>query len=223
MARSFTLAQLRTAVLQRGGVENSYDLTPTVLNGFLNSAAAELHDILRKKGDDALVTSQTLTSTIGLATVALPANFYKERLLQIADSSSPSGWNRMLPFTLDEAHRFGQASGKNYRYRLQGGNIILSSTTPVVETFRLYYVPWAPIMTSDADTLDGYNGYEELVIMMAWRKCVERQRLDTTSADREIERLMARVTSSADGRNAEAFSLVPRGRRADYEDDDYDP
>lgn len=222
MARSFTLAQLRTAVLQRGGVENSYDLTPTVLNGFINSAAAELHDILRKKGDDALVTSQTLTSTIGLATVALPANFYKERLLQIADSSSPSGWNRMLPFTLDEAHRFGQASGKNYRYRLQGGNIILSSTTPVVETFRLYYVPWAPIMTADADTLDGYNGYEELVIMMAWRKCVERQRLDTTGADREIARLMARVTSSADGRNAEAFSLVPRGRRADY-DDEYEP
>lgn len=221
MARTFTLAELRTAVKQRGGVEKSYDLTTSVLNGFINSAAAELQDILRKKGDDALVTSATLTTSIGSATVALPANFYKERLLQIADSSMASGWNKLLPFTLDESHRFGTVTGKNYRYRLQGGNIILSSTTPVVETLRLYYVPWSPIMTSDSDTLDGFNGYEELVIMMAWRKCVERQRLDTSGVDREIARLTARVTSASDGRNAQPFSLVPLGNRyTDFDDDD---
>lgn len=222
MARTLTLAQLRTAVQRRGGIEGSYDITTVILNEFINSAAAELQDILRKKGDDALLTSANLTTTISSATVALPSNFYKERLLQIQDSGMPSGWNKMLPFTLDEAHRFGQATGKNYRYRLQAGSIILSSTTPVVETLRLYYVPWSPVMTSDSDTLDGFNGYEELVIVMAWRKCVERQRLDTSGADREIQRLTARVTSAADGRNAEPFSLVPRGRAGDY-DDDIDP
>lgn len=221
MPRTFTLAELRTAVKQRGGVENSYDLTTSVLNGFINSAAAELQDILRKKGDDALVTSAILAVDEGFDAVDLPSNFYKERLVQLADSSSPSGWRKLLPFTLDEAHRFGQATGKNYRYRIAGPSIWFSSPVNTDEQIRLYYVPWSPIMTNDSDTLDGFNGYEELVIMMAWRKCVERQRLDTSGVDREIARLTARITSASDGRNAQPFSLVPLGNRyTDYDDDD---
>lgn len=220
MSRSYTLAQLRTAVQQHGGVENSYDLTTSVLNGFINSAAAELQDILRKKGDDALVTSTLLPVEQGFDAVDLPDNFYKERLLQIADPSYPSGWNKMLPFRLEEAHLYGPATGKNYRYRIQGPTIYLSSSVSVDETLRLYYVPWSPIMVSDSDTLDGYNGYEELVVVMAWRKCLERQRLDTASADREIARLQARVSSAADGRNAEPFSLVPYRYRSRDDDDE---
>lgn len=220
MARIVTLVELRTAVQRRGGVENSYDLTEAVLNEFLNSAAAELWDILRRKGDDLLVTAATLTTSPGDTAIALPDDFYKERLLWIQDSSSPSGWRKMLPFTLDEAHRFGPASDRNYRYRLQGAaSIILSAATPVVETFRLFYVPCSPVMVADNDELDGLNGYDELVVMMAWRKCVERQRLDTSGADREIARLMARVSSASDGRSAEPFSLVPRGLRSPLADD----
>lgn len=224
MARTFTLAELRTAVQRRGGVEGSYDLTEAVLNEFINSAAAELWDILQKKGDDILVVESTLTTDPGDSAVDLPADFYKERVLWIQDTSMPSGWRKMLPFTLDEAHLFGPATGKNYRYRLQGGAIVLSSATSAAETFRLFYIPCSPVMTSDADELDGLNGFDELVVVMAWRKCVERQRLDTSGVDREIARLMARVSSAADGRNAEPFSLVPRGNRYRMSDDhDLDP
>lgn len=224
MARTFTLAELRTAVQRRGGVENSYDLRAPILNEFINSAAAELWDILRKKGDDVLVKSETLATSIGSATVPLPATFYKLIVLQLQDASSPSGWRRLRPFTIEESHLFGPSAGGPYRYRLQGSNIVLSTATPVVETLRLYFVPYSPIMTSDSDTLDGLNGYEELVVAMAWRKCVERQRLDTSGIDREIGRLMGRVSRDSDGRDAEPFSLLPPGRRrrGDFLDIDYD-
>ena len=220
MARIVTLAELRTAVQRRGGVEKSYDLTEVVLNEFINSAAAELWDILRRKGDDLLVAEATFTTDPGDSAFDLPADYYKERLLWHQDASSPSGWRKMLPFTLDEAHRFGPATGRNYRYRLQGQAVVLSSATPQPETFRLYYVPCSPVMTLDSDELDGLNGFEELVVVMAWRKCVERQRLDTSGVDREIARLIARVSSASDGRNAEPFSLVPRGQRDRLVDDD---
>jgi hypothetical protein len=220
MARTFTLAQLRTAVQRRGGVENSYDLTDSVLNEFINSAATELWDILRKKGDDALTTSTTTAVAAGATTVALPSTFYKLRVLQIADPSMPSGYRRLFGFTLEESHLYSQVIGKNYRYRLQGSNIVLSAPTPVTETFRIYYVPYSTIMASDAATLDGFSGYEELVVVMAWRKCLERQRLDTSSADREIARLMSRVSTDSDGRDSEPFSLVPRGGQGFADDMD---
>lgn len=223
MARTTTLGEMRASVLRRGGVENSYDLTPEVVNPFINDALAEVWDVLRKKGDDTLVTSTNLSSTIGSAEVSLPANFYKHRKLEIFDGSSPSGWSVVLPFTLDESHLFGPASGRNYRYRLQGNLIVLSSPTPVVETLRLYFTPCAARLVNDGDTFDGYNGYESLVEETAWRMCLARQRLDTSGSDREIARLTQRVSSDADGRDSHAYPLIPTRSRRDRDDlDDWE-
>lgn len=225
MARTFTLAELRTAVQRRGGVEGSYDLTTAILNEYINSAIAELHDLLIAKADDRLVTSATLTTTPGSATVALPSTFYEFRKLEIVDPSTPSGYRKLFGFTLDEAHLFGPSTGKDYRYRLEGASsLILSAATPTAETLRLYFIPYATVLSADGDTLNGWNGYDELVVMMAWRKCVERQRLDTSGVDREIARLQARVMRDSAGRDAEPFSLVPRGHRERVSDDhDLDP
>lgn len=223
MAWTTTLADLRTAVLRRGGVELSADLTPVVLNEFVNEAVAELWDLLRQKGDDLLVTSTTLPTSPGVNTVALPSTFYKLRKLEIVDASTVSGYRRLRSHDLDSSHLFGPTvAGKAYRYRLQGSNLVLVPTPLAIETLRLWYVPHATRMVADVDVLDGYNGYEELIIQLAWRRCLVRQDLDTSTSDREIGRLTMRIEAASDGRDAEPFYLSPLGARGLGDLDDWE-
>ena len=224
MARTLTLLELRTAVLRRGGVESSADLTSLVLNEYINEGIAELWDILRQKGDDSLVTSATLATSVGVATVALPTTFYKLRKLEIVDASTVSGFRRLRSHDLDSSHLFGPGVvGKAYRYRLQGSNLVLVPTPQAVESLRLWFIPYATILAADVDLLDGFNGYEELVIQLAWRRCLVRQDLDTTTSDREIQRLSMRIDAAADARDAEPFYLSPLGSRGRFDlDDDWE-
>lgn len=223
MPKTVTLAELRTALARRLGLENSYDVTPAIQTEYLNSANAELHDLLIAKADDRLLTSATLTTTPGSATVALPSTFYEARKVEIEDGSTPSGWRKLFPFTLDESHLLGAPSGKGYRYRLQGeSSLILSYPPPTAETLRLWFIPYVTDLVNDADTLNTWNAYHELVLAMAARKCLVRQRLETSDVDAEIARLTARVMRDADGRDSEPLSLVPRGTRLSVDDDDLD-
>lgn len=212
-ARTITLAGLRAAVLRRGGVENSIDLTPTVLNDYINSAIAELYDILDEKDDDRFVTPATLTTTLGLDSVALPSGFYQLRKLEIVDSTAPSGYRRLRPIAVDAKHLYatGYLYGKQYRYWLNAYQVTLVPPPGVVETLRCYYVPVSPVLVNDTDVLDGWNGYEELVIQLAWRRCLVRRDLDTSGTDREVERLVERIKTAADGRDDEPFYLDPNG------------
>jgi hypothetical protein len=217
--RTITLLGLRTATLQRGGIENSFDLGPSssngtaVLNAFANEAIAELYDILVEKDDDRFVTSTVLATAINVDSVALPGGFYELRKLEIVDGTSQSGYRRLRPCAVDSKHLFSTARlyGKMYRYWLNAYQVTLVPTPQAVESLRLYYVPVAPTLVNDADILDGWNGYEELVIQLMWRRCLIRRDLDTGQTDREIERLIERVKTASDGRDDEPFYLDPRG------------
>lgn len=211
---TMTLSTLRTAVLRRGGVEASADLTSAVLNEYINEAIAELWDLLRQKGDDLLVTSTTLATVVGVATVNLPATFYKLRKLEIVDPSAIAGYRRLRSHDLDTSHLFSpHVTGKAYRYRLQGSTIVIVPTPLAVESLRLWYVPLYTPLVLDADTFETYNGYEELIIQLAWRRCLVRQDLDPAQSDREIARLTMRIEAAADARDVEPFYLNPYGAR----------
>lgn len=217
MARTVTLATARAAVLRLGGVDVSADLTPTVLNEAINAGIAELHDILLSKADDRLVTSTTLTTSVGVESVALPTTFYELRKLEIVDPSALSGYRKLFQGSLDSQHLYALLIGKRYRYRLQGSSIVLMPTPQAVETLRLYYVPYALVLSNDSDVIDGYNGYEDLIYHLAWRRCLVRQDLSTVDLDREVARLTSRIAAASDGRDAEPFYLTDRVK---YEDED---
>jgi hypothetical protein len=187
MARTVTLSDARSAVLRLGGVDVSADLTSTVLNEAINAGIAELHDLLLEKADDRLVTSTTLTTSIGVESVALPTTFYELRKLEIVDGSTPSGYRKLYQGSLDSSHLYTTVVGKRYRYRLQGSNLVLMPTPQAIESLRLFYIPYATVLTADADLIDGYNGYEDLIYHLAWRRCLVRQDLATIDIGRDME------------------------------------
>lgn len=218
--RTFTLADLRTMALRRAGVEESDDLTSAVLDDFINSALAELWDILKAKADERLLTSTTLAVTSGTANVSLPAGFYTMRKLEIVDTSVPSGYRRLRQTTLDASHRSSSTVSKRYRYWLNAYNITLVPTPTANETLRLWYVPVAPYLDDDTDAIDGWNGYEELVVELVFKRILARQDLATGDVERECLRLADRIAAASDGRDVEPFYL--NDPSPDFFDDEVD-
>lgn len=224
MSNTRTLIQLRTSVQIRGGYETSQDITTTVLNDIINEAIAELYDIIVAKwADYYTVLSSNIAIVANTASYAIPTDFYKLRKVEILISGSD--FRKLYPHDLDVAHRYTSTGlSQAYRYRLQAGNLVLVPTPTVAGTMRIYYIPFAARLTSDSDTFDGINNYEELVIQLALKRCKAREELDTSDIEREIERLSQRVRQSSDGRDAEPFYLDPNGPPIeDIDDEEWNP
>lgn len=231
MARSFTLVQLRLMLQRRGQWENSEDITPDIINDAINEGVAELWDMMIERWADYYTLSTTLATTPNVATVPLSAlaPFYKLRKIEIAVSGRQE---KLLPHDLDASHTFRTLNGKRYRYRLQGpssastaadGVIVLVPTPTVAENLTIYYIPSAPLLVDDTDALNGFNGYEELVVQLALRTLRDRQDMDLSAVNARIEQLSQRIRSAADNRDAgEPFYLDPRGPTPDvWEDDEW--
>lgn len=127
------------------------------------------------------------------------------------------------PFQFAERNKFkssfpGYVLGRHspYRYRMSGGNIILSPA-PSPITLVLWYAPYLDTLYSDSDTIEGFNGWEEYIIIRAARFMVSKEEGDTTDLDNELMFLKERITIAADSREADIGSPP-----ADVESDYYD-
>lgn len=159
----------------------------------------------------------------GASAVALPLDFYKLR--KVEAKLNDTTWRRIYPHDLEVAHRFATTSpspGHGLRYRLQASKLEFSPPPVAGQVVRMYYIPVATRLAATTDTFDGINGYEELVEQIAFRRCRgEREELDTSQIEREVERLSQRVRADADSRDAgEPFYLNPYGPDGNITDDD---
>ena len=212
MARTATLAVLRASVQKRGQYENSADIDATMLNEFINEAIAECWDLLIQRWADYYVTRANLALVAGTDAYALPTDFYKLRKVELVDASAPSGYRRLRPADLAVSHAFGNVVAWHYRYRIEAGNLVIMPTPTVAQTLRLFYIQYAARLVSDSDTFDGINGYEELVVQIALKRCKMREELPTNDIDQEIARLTMRIRDAADGRDAtEPMTYSPYG------------
>lgn len=219
MASNVTLLQMRTSIQFEGGWENSADITPALLNDFINRAVKRVWNVLRLKRGDLLIKRGTVATTINVDTVSLPSDFYQLRKIEIADTSAPTGFRRLRAVDLDVSHQFATLYAKRYRYRLEGVSIVLHPTPQAVESLRLFYIPTAPTLAADGDTFDGVNGFEDLVFDIVIYRCRNRQEQDVSVIERDIARMLAEVSAASDGRDAEPMYLSPYGAAGNVTDD----
>lgn len=211
-----TLLQLRTSLARRVGVDgatgdtSSQDLTAAVLNEFLNESIVEAWDIIVGRWADYYTKSGAIAVTSGQDTYVVPTDFLKLRRLWILETGTE--YKRLYPADLDAAHQFTGATvgNKNYRYRLQARSLILMPLPAAAETLRLYYIPVAPQLVDDADSVTFDVPLEvKLILAIAWRECLDRQELDPSPAIQKIGDLTGKVRTSADSRDAgEPFYLA---------------
>lgn len=224
-----TLLQLRTSFLKRGQYENSQDLNPpgdpSVANEFVNDALLESYNLIVQRWDDYYTVLGTPFTTIsGTAAYSLPSDFYELRKVEILVSgvaSDPNArWERLYSISIDDSHRVHRLIAKRYKYWIARAQITLFPVPQATETIRVYYIPAAPQLTQDTDTVAFDTPVEQkLVLNIALRDAYDRQDLPTADIEAKIAKLMSQLRTASDHDAGEPFYL---GRRTDddgYEDD----
>lgn len=228
MPNSVQLSDLRTAAKQRVNRESDDDtsgfITKAEWNSYINSSWRELYDLLVSKYQEQFAKSVQFNisdsaesyswTTIGAT------DFYKglgvDMLLQ-----GPNYWQPLKRFNFAE-RGFGNPLAPlvvgvpglyPLRYQLRGDAVFFMRPVPSA-TCRLWYIPVAPSLTLDTDTIDDVNGYSEYVVVDAAIKALLKEESDPSALMAVKAALRERVLSSSD--NRDAGSPVTVGDTSEY-------
>lgn len=202
---SIALSSLRTKAKQRADKESSEFVSTSEWTSYINSAYKELYDILVNANEDYYTTSTNLTITSG-SSVALPATFYKLRGVD-ASGDGGSTFYTIKPFD------FLQRNNKNISrispiyseleksYRIIGSNLHIVPTDNATGTYRIWYVPKTTELSSEGDTAEGVNGWEEYIIVTAAMMALSKEESDITALLLEQQKLKQRIDLMSSNRD----------------------
>lgn len=218
MARTFTLLQLRNKVRQRSDTEGSRLVSEPEVTDLINTAYAELYELLVQSGEHYFESTQPFTTAgSGTATGTIPVNADFCQALRL--DYLPDSQNRIrIPKVLaSELDLFTATGSLALGHRIVGSNIILYPAPPAGQNFELKYVPAAPLLVNDGDLVDGVQGWEELVVVHAAIKVGIKGETDVSELLRERDELRVRISTAAEDRQ-----LLSTGRVTDVGDPPYE-
>lgn len=217
---SWTLSQLMTRVRERADMVNSKFISDDELKRYISASYAELYDLVVGAYEDHYLSDPvSFTISSGANTYDLDANFYK---LVGVDYSLNGEWVEIRPFNFNERNRKSyNVRYDNYhpsiRYRLTGSKLRFVPTDEAAGTYRYWYIPLASTLTADADTIDGFNGWEEYVVIDAAIKCLTKEESDVTVLMVEKNAMKERILSASHNRDSGDTQRVTDVRRS-YDD-----
>lgn len=186
-----TLSELRTRVRQRTDNENSNFVTDDELTQLINTEYKELYGLLVRYSLQRTESTSTISAD-GSSSYALPSNFYS-----LIGVFRTEGQAQVRLSRFGERFRPGTVTGTACQYRLQGANIVLYPT-PSSGTYTVLYIPVPSDLSADADTVDGVLGWEELVVINAAIKVLQKEEADTSVLKQDRQELLMRIKMEAD-------------------------
>jgi hypothetical protein len=151
MAKTYTRSELRTRLRQLCDIENDNHISDSELNAVLDSAASETYDLICDSGlGEKYVKSASFNTSSGqleypFATY-LGSDFYRLTDLYVSENNGTQ---------LRKLQRIQPSEILDFRAPM--------ATVPI----KAYYIPFLAKTTSDSDTFDGVNGWEEHLLMTA--------------------------------------------------------
>jgi hypothetical protein len=221
----FTLAQLREKVRERADMDGDQFIDDDALDERINSAWAELYDLLVDVHEDFFQEQTTFELSANVDTYSLAAirpRVKKVRGVDLVLSSATGDVAPIPRFEWSERGRYAGApdfarrrTGTALRYCFRK-NEILFVPVPIGErTIRLTYIPQlTPLSDADPnatpDPLPSVDlpdvvepGWEEFIVITAAISCLDKEESDTVALERNLERLRRRIEGSAPSRDAE--------------------
>lgn len=205
--RTIKLGELRDRCRQRANMVNSDFIQNPEWAAMIDSALAELMELITKCSPDFWESEETITCDGEEHTFAIASDHYKTLAVEDVDGECD------LPeLQFKERHR----ALDGYGYRLINYAIRFYHATNTVppsgKQFRHIYIPVPPKMTGETITddtdIDFIAGYEELVICMVAAEALRKE--DPAQAglrvlEGRIAELRARVESNADDRSPPVY------------------
>lgn len=188
-----TLLDLKTRARKRADMTKSNRYTESELNSLINASAQGLYDLIIEAGLDYNLIDTPLTLISGQSRYDLPEDFYKIQGVdyRLANISYP-----MSPFVFAERNDY-QNSREFTRFRVIPGNLnaIEFRPAPDGQTVTLWYYPTMPMLVNDGDTFNGFNGWDDFVVVDTARRMLVDEESDARHLVTELQVLSARITS----------------------------
>lgn len=243
MARLVTLSTLQARVLRRAhlGTASNGKLAPTAeLTDEINEGIALLYGkIIGLQDQPYYLQSVTFSTSTGKDTYGIGAgqdvpitDFYKARGVditygqQIVQSARPFMWH--------ERNRYKYTSGWLYTqpvaYQFTGKSNLQSSAGNDSIKFiplpsgsfqiTLWYFPTAPTLVVGTDNFDGINGYEEIVVLSAAIKLLQKQEQfeHAQALEMALAREEQRMSDEIGSHDAEEPPRISDVRRTQFDD-----
>ena len=215
MARTRTLAELRTECRQRTEMEGSTFVADAELTRYLNQSIAKLHGkLVRAYGDQYFRTASTVSTVAGTDTVVLPTTFF--RLLGvdvviggITQSLEPIDWSRRADYA-NVGAVWSAGYPIVYSIGASGGKLQLYPVPNGVYSLTMHYIPHATVLASDSDTFDGYSGWEHYVVLDTCIAMLAKEESDTKDLRLERDDVEKQIDDLAGSRDDGAAWRVQR-------------
>lgn len=213
-----SLGEIRLRAQQASDLENSGFVSMPEWNFYINQSAKEYYDLLITAYEDYFIAPVLRFATNGSSQFYdLPNGqnysgvkpFYKLYGVDCGLDNSNNAWVSLKKFNFIERNRyvFPQINSTflgvfNLQYRLLGDQIEFIPTPSANQYIGLWYFPRLPALLKDTDSLDGFSGWTEYVIVDAAIKAVRKQEGDTTLLNAQKMMLKQRIEQTAQNRDA---------------------
>lgn len=199
-----TLLQLRTRTRERANMENSTFVSDSELSRYINYSINDLRDkMIIKTGEEYFADIEAYTLVDGQEEYTLPTDFYK--IISVQVLADDQLWFPLKRFEYAEQNEYARplySRVADLRYRIRGDKLIINPSTNLARrNLRLIYVPIPPELVNDNDTLQGFNGWDEYVVLLSAIKCLQKEEQDVSALYAELQKLDARMDKMMDNRD----------------------
>lgn len=150
--------------------------TPQEVVDLINDELPEVYRLLVEVGpSDYYSSTQTYTTTSGVASYDLPEDFFQEATIYAIDQSQYK--RPLLP--------------------VQDWSLARVQPPQSAFTVVMEYIPAPPILEDDDDVFDGVAGWDSLITARVARRILQKRKTETSSLDAEIGQLTDHLNKGA--------------------------
>jgi hypothetical protein len=223
-----TLSEIRLRAQQEADMQNSTFLSVPEWNFNINQSAYELYDLLITAYEDYYLAPRLTFATDGITQLydlpngqnytGAPA-LYKLYGVDLGLDQSNNARVSLKKFDFMSRNRYvyPQLTSSylgvfNLRYRIVGEKIMFIPTPSANQIIGLWYYPRLRTMLKDTDTMDGFSGWIEYIIIDAAMKAMAKEESDIQALMARKMQIKQRIEAAAMGRDAGQPDTISNSR-----------
>lgn len=223
-----TLGEIRLRAQQEADMQNSTFLSVPEWNFNINQSYYELYDLLITAYEDYFVAPRLTFATDGLSQMydlpngenysKAPA-FYKLFGVDLGLDQSNNARVSLKKFDFMSRNRYvyPQLTSTflgvfNLRYRIVGNKIMFIPTPSANQIVGLWYYPRLRTLLRDSDTMDGFSGWSEYVIIDAAMKAMAKEESDISALMARKMQIIKRIEAASMNRDSGQPDTISNSR-----------